>query len=905
MPTETVLLDLIDDNPHNPRQSYSVTRVKEMAQSLLQLGQIETPKARKVDGRYQLVSGHLRLRGLRLNQKKTPPTTPAEMRLEVFPLTDDEMYFAAVEENLRRHELTPLDLAKSVDAYLKVQPATTETEVGKKLGFTVGHVSNMRRVLRLPASMLDKINEGKISFTQGRELLVMEALDGAEEHMKSAYGKLKVGNKQWGEPNTVAGIQTAVYEVVRDNCRPLGKQFGGYQWTLLFNPKAAGCDKCEHTIKVVPQKGKSALFCTNAECWEKHQEDQRQAAAAEARERVRKEVVSTVAEETALQEESTDGISERIAAAPAPILYTLEKRGNTWLAIDGQGRIIAIRSDKKDAASDADNSFVPVEVVLDPSPQEFLLNHTYRVIPQADCPKAPPSPDVVAQDLPAALAAMQLEPREVKEVKVHRSSGKIGTDGGVSAGWSKCTEPMEAPDQTAEFYKERDLGQSPDGHLRTKMLGDMEGEYPCKSCPLNDNCDLSHVYVDGHKNYQCAERDKPPETPPSAREEIILDEAMFGKARASYSADKIAAKESMVRRPFVYEDVDYISTGGASGGASGISKEECYHLAPVEEYHGETRTYNTPPGYQGDYLEDRRNDPLGFYNGMLVSKGTKVLVGPPVTFRLAAEELAQEKAPEIPEEVLAKAREKAGTRAVILDMMEISTGPKYNPQFKQGFASLTWERKYLDDFEECSERCTTGFHFAFDSRDDKPKAYLICSNPECLKKKKTARTRRLNAAGQDNKKREQRGVKAAIASTTALDHGRMSLILYTQLKGYHIETWRLNGAKTPEIWLWDKVSPGIKSHERTSEKLWKAVDKLSEEAVAKLIVEFCFYALTDHGNVGDHKIKAKEQLRWLGITLEEEKSIEKGSDATSSRRRGRGKAKTTEADETPVSTKEN
>ena len=637
MPAETVLLDLIDDNPFNPRQFYSATRIKEMAQSLLQLGQIETPKARKVDGRYQLVSGHLRLRGLRFNQKKNPPTTPAEMRLEVFPLTDDKMYFAAVEENLRRHELTPLDLAKSVDTFLKAQPATTETEVGKQLGVTVGHVSNMRRVLRLPASMLEKINEGKISFTQGRELLVLEALDEPEEHMKSAYGMLKSGNKQWGEPNTVAGIQTAIYDVVRAHCRPLGKIFVSYQWTLLFDPKAAGCDKCEHTIKVVPQKGKSAMFCTNTECWEKHQEDQRQAAAAEARERVRKEVVSTVAEEVVAQEEGNEDIRKRIAAAPAPV---------------------------------------------------------------------------------SSLAA--------------------------------------------------------------KQLATMEDEYPCKTCPKNADCDFSHVYVDGAKKYQCAERDKPPEVP--------------------------------------------------------------------------------------------------------------------------AEEPAQEKAPEIPEEVLAKAREKAGTRAGVLDMMEICNGPKFNPQFKSGYAGLAQERKYLDDFEECSERCTTGFHFAFDPRDNKPTAYMVCSNPECLKKKKTARTRRLNAAGQDKKKREQRGVKEAVKATTTLDHGRMSLILYTQLKGYHIEAWRLNGAKTPEIWLWDKVSPGIKSHERTGEKLWKAVDKLSEEAVAKLIVEFCFYALTNHGDVGDHKIKVKEQLQWLGITLEEEKKDEKGPAKTSSR--GRGKAKTTEAEEAPVATQE-
>ena len=382
---------------------------------------------------------------------------------------------------------------------------------------------------------------------------------------------------------------------------------------------------------------------------------------------------------------------------------------------------------------------------------------------------------------------------------------------------------------------------------------------------------------------------------------------MFEKVHASYSADKIGAKDSSVRRPFAYDGKNYISTGGVSGRITGISLEECYQLVPLEEYSSLTRTYSKPPGYKGDYYEDRRNDPMGFYNGMLVSKGTKVLVGPKVIFRLATEEPAQEKPPEIPEEVLAKAREKAGTRADVLDMMEISTGPKYNPQLKSGHVNLDWEKRYLDDFEECSERCTIGFHFAFDPRADKPQTLMVCSNPECLKKKKAARTRRLNAVGQAKKKQEQGGIKEAVAATTALDHGRMKLILHTQLKGYHIASYYGgDGAKTPVTWLWDKVSPGTKSGERTDSKLWKAVDKLSEEALAKLIVGFCFYALTDHGDIGDHEIKTEDQLRWLGVSLEEEEKVEKISNRSAATAAiAPGSAEAAAEEEEAVATQEN
>jgi len=767
MSTEHIALDLIDDNPYNPRQEYPQARVKEMALSLQNHGQLETPQARRVDGRVQIASGHLRLRALRLNHKKEPGNWTS-MHLDVVNILDDDMFLYAVEENLKRHELTPLELAQAIDSFCKMSPLFTETELAKQLGFTLGHVSNMRRVLRLPASLLARINEGKISFTQGRELLVMEPLLEAEEKMKEACRGLQTEGRGYGEPNTVAGMQKSIFSVVLASCNALDKRWEGWRTNLLF--KSADCDKCEHVINVVPQKGKTARFCTDSECWEKHQEDHRQAAAAEAIDRMTDEVLKKAAEQ---EEEPVD-------------------------------------------------------------------------------------PEALRQGIAAAPAAEQT------------------------------------------LSQEKDPGTK----LRAKMLADMEDEYPCKHCPKNADCNFYHVTLDGHKKYQCPERDKPAEEPAATGEEVIVDAAMFEKVHASSSADKIADKDSSVRRPFSYEGKKYISTGGVCDRIAGTSHDECYQLVPIEEYSGETRTYRIPLGYKGDYHEDRRNDPLGFYNGMLVSKGTKVLQGPMVFFRLAAEgpeEPAQEKPPEIPEEVMARAREKAGTRAEVLDLAKVTSGSPWSPQFQQGYASLSRIETIVDDPEECTEKCTTGFHFAFDPRDREPQSYIVCSNMDCLKKKKAQRTKRLNADGNARKTRERQGIRAAVAATTALHHGGMKLILHTQFSGYHIASY-YGGAKQPVTWLWDKVSPGIKSGDRTPEKLWKAIDKLSEEALAKLIVEFCFYALTDHGDGGNYKIKTEDQLYWLGVSLGKEEKGEKGPDATSARRRGKAKAA---AGETPTAAQEN
>jgi hypothetical protein len=125
--------------------------------------------------------------------------------------------------------------------------------------------------------------------------------------------------------------------------------------------------------------------------------------------------------------------------------YKLKKRGNTWIALDSRGTIIAIKHDRKATSEAAEEYFKPVKTVLNPDPVDFVLNHTYRVITRtkiarSKLPFGEPIIDVTAKDLTTALRAMLIEPHEVSEVKVYRSSGKIGTSGGVGAGWSKCTE---------------------------------------------------------------------------------------------------------------------------------------------------------------------------------------------------------------------------------------------------------------------------------------------------------------------------------------------------------------------------------------------------------------------------------------------------------------------------------
>ncbi len=79
-----------------------------------------------------------------------------------------------------------------------------------------------------------------------------------------------------------------------------------------------------------------------------------------------------------------------------------------------------------------------------------------------------------------------------------------------------------------------------------------------------------------------------------------------------------------------------------------------------------------------------------------------------------------------------------------------------------------------------------------------------------------------------------------------------------------------NQRQDPENWLWEKISAGTPAIARNREDLFKRIDKLTDEELARLVVEFMFYYLTDKGDIGSYEIKATEPLKWMGIDIKME-----------------------------------
>ena len=156
-------VDEIQENPFQPRRDFSEAEIASLAESLKSHDMLQPLLVRRVEGRYQLISGERRLRAAKLAGWTTIPARLRE--------ADDRLVAElAIVENLQRQDLNPIEKALSFKRYLD-EHKCTQDDLARRLKIDRSTIANLMRLLELPTSVLDSLRTGAITAGHARALL--------------------------------------------------------------------------------------------------------------------------------------------------------------------------------------------------------------------------------------------------------------------------------------------------------------------------------------------------------------------------------------------------------------------------------------------------------------------------------------------------------------------------------------------------------------------------------------------------------------------------------------------------------------------------------------------------------------------------------------------------------------
>jgi ParB family chromosome partitioning protein len=165
--------NLIDPNPFQPRRQFLQGEIESLAESIKQHQQLQPILVRKVQDRYQLISGERRLRA---TIHAGLPTIRAEVRV-----ADDRLVAElAIIENLQRKDLNAVEKAMSFKRYLSEHKCTQE-ELANRIKIDRSTIANLLRLLELPEGITDAIQREEITAGHAKALLSLGSIK--EQHV--------------------------------------------------------------------------------------------------------------------------------------------------------------------------------------------------------------------------------------------------------------------------------------------------------------------------------------------------------------------------------------------------------------------------------------------------------------------------------------------------------------------------------------------------------------------------------------------------------------------------------------------------------------------------------------------------------------------------------------------------
>jgi ParB family transcriptional regulator, chromosome partitioning protein len=171
-----IAIDNIYPNPFQPRKNFREDALRQLADSMKEMGIIQPLVVFKREGKYFLVVGERRWRAAQLLKWEKIPALVKEF-------SENDVMAEALIENIQREELNAMEIAEGIEALI-AQSGEGQQEIADKLGMNRTTVTNFLRLLKLPVKIKEYVAGDKLDQGHARALLSLknsaEMLEAAE-----------------------------------------------------------------------------------------------------------------------------------------------------------------------------------------------------------------------------------------------------------------------------------------------------------------------------------------------------------------------------------------------------------------------------------------------------------------------------------------------------------------------------------------------------------------------------------------------------------------------------------------------------------------------------------------------------------------------------------------------------
>lgn len=157
-------------NPYQPRTEFEPEKLDELKKSILENGLIQPITVRRLNGKYELISGERRLRACKDIGFKEIPAYIIQVE------TKEAMLALSLIENIQREELNAIEVAQ---AYKRLMDECnlSQEEIAEKVGKDRTTITNSIRLLKLPEIVQKSLVNDEITAGHARALINLPSVE--------------------------------------------------------------------------------------------------------------------------------------------------------------------------------------------------------------------------------------------------------------------------------------------------------------------------------------------------------------------------------------------------------------------------------------------------------------------------------------------------------------------------------------------------------------------------------------------------------------------------------------------------------------------------------------------------------------------------------------------------------